>query len=532
MFNSLKSAIQWALILPGCLMSISPVLAEKGNATPVSPLESSCSEFKPISNAMPQAHSVTEPTQSTLQEDQSIPSVLPATSACSADLNPIPNQQIVQENTPTLVPEPNSPTEPPPSEIPGIQPLASEPNNNGWRFIFQPYATIPINTYGSATVRGRTVDYHLSLGSLLQSLSVAASGRVEAWNGNWGFIIDGYFAKLNAVKSFQRTEFPNLNAFNVTQYILSTDINGKLQGMSDALGQQFQSLEKADRAQKVQENIENVQILGQAIDRKIDEILSVQDLDQLKLKIAQTQDLIQETQQNFDGLQEIQNSEEFANLQDQLNTLKAFLNKELAATDQVTNYINDSNNQNLNNQDLNVDTTSNLSFRQGIYDFAISYHFGDPVSDRLPKEPSNRAFPLVWFQPYMGTRLNDINVNLNQIVNVQYTSDLINFQGNYQQTFSQGKTWFEPLVGGKFGVQLSDPITVWLRADVSGFDLSADSNWSWNALAGVDWWVNSQTSLQLGYRFYQIKLRNGTGENAFGFSESFNGPFLSASFHF
>jgi hypothetical protein len=48
----------------------------------------------------------------------------------------------------------------------------------------------------------------------------------------------------------------------------------------------------------------------------------------------------------------------------------------------------------------------------------------------------------------------------------------------------------------------------------------------------MDWWVKENISLQLGYRFYEINYKTGTGSNAFGFSELFNGPFVSASFHF
>jgi len=42
----------------------------------------------------------------------------------------------------------------------------------------------------------------------------------------------------------------------------------------------------------------------------------------------------------------------------------------------------------------------------------------------------------------------------------------------------------------------------------------------------------SMTSLQLGYRFYEINYKNGTGNNAFGFEQNFNGPFIAATFYF
>jgi opacity protein-like surface antigen len=88
------------------------------------------------------------------------------------------------------------------------------------------------------------------------------------------------------------------------------------------------------------------------------------------------------------------------------------------------------------------------------------------------------------------------------------------------------------MLGGKLGLQLSDLWTLWLRGDVSGFGLAGQTDLSWNLFFGVDWWVRKNLSLQAAYRFYSIEYKNGTGENAFGFSENFNGPFLSATLHF
>jgi len=48
----------------------------------------------------------------------------------------------------------------------------------------------------------------------------------------------------------------------------------------------------------------------------------------------------------------------------------------------------------------------------------------------------------------------------------------------------------------------------------------------------MDWWVNPTISLQLGYHFYEINYKNGTGNNAFGFEQNFNGPFIAATFYF
>jgi opacity protein-like surface antigen len=150
----------------------------------------------------------------------------------------------------------------------------------------------------------------------------------------------------------------------------------------------------------------------------------------------------------------------------------------------------------------------------------------------LPDKPSNRPYPLVWFQPIAGVRLNDINIKIQQTFDFNLSSSLVNFQGTFQETFQQGRTWLEPMLGGKLGVQVSDPLTFWVRGDVSGFGLAGDTDLSWNVLFGADWWVRRNLSLQLAYRFYSIDYSNGSGDNAFGFTENFNGPFISATFHF
>lgn len=335
-----------------------------------------CAKFTPITNAI-------TPNISPI-EDKEIENLEPPTSSCAADLTEISSpfsvnqESVAQENTP------NSEFESP-SDIPSDSeeiPSKDDNENDRWHFKLQPYATIPVTVYGNNTVKGRTVNYHLNTGQLLDLLRVTASGRFEAWKGNLGFIIDGYYASLKGAGIKQFSRFPNA------------------------------------------------------------------------------------------GVQ------------------------------------------------------STLTFDQGIYDFALSYHFGNAPAYSLPEKPSNKAFPLVWFEPIAGVRLNDLSSSIETTVNIG------RFEGNFEKPVSEGRTWFEPLLGGKFGVQTSDSLTFWMRGDASGFGIAGDTDLSWNFIAGVDWWVYRNISLQLAYRFYGINYGNGSGNNAFGFEESFNGPFLSATFNF
>lgn len=362
---SRKNLVFWSL-LGSVFLSSPELLAEPvatDGETAISPaLETVCPDFMPITNSI-------EPT---VAEDKTRPPDVP-NSICAKDLAgidaPVVQVSPVQETDPIETP----------SEIPPDETSAPE----GWRIDFQPYITIPVTTYGQVEIKGKTVNYHLDTGELLDVLKVVVSGRVEAWNGNFGLIVDGYYANLGG-SGITESNRPNIEA-----------------------------------------TLEN-----------------------------------------------------------------------------------------------------NLTFNQGIYDFAAGYHLGDRAIAYNPDKPSTERFPRFWFAPYIGTRLNDINSTIETTLKIPRRGR------ERQSSVSQGRTWFEPLIGGKVGLQISEPVTLWLRGDASGFDLAGDTDMSWNLIFGVDWWVHRQVSLQFAYRFYEINYGNGSGNNAFRFEENFNGPYLSATFRF
>jgi hypothetical protein len=166
--------------------------------------------------------------------------------------------------------------------------------------------------------------------------------------------------------------------------------------------------------------------------------------------------------------------------------------------------------------------SATTSFSQGVYDFAVSYHFGDPAQYSLPDKPSNKSFPLYWFEPILGVRLNSLDASIDASL------DFGRFDRNFQRTISRGRTWLEPMIGAKFGVQVSDPLILWLRGDVSGFGLAGNPDLSWNVIAGADLWISPTTSLQLAYRFYEINY----GNNELRFKSGYNGLFLGTTFNF
>lgn len=226
-------------------------------------------------------------------------------------------------------------------------------------------------------------------------------------------------------------------------------------------------------------------------------------------------------------MRSLQDSETLQQLDTEIQNAKALLDRDLETLDKIKEF-----QDNREVQQLTSNSETKLRFDQGIYDFALSYNIGDVPMYELSDQPSKRNFPRIWFQPIAGVRLNNINIKIDETIELKLSSSLINFEGTFQETFQQSRTWFEPMLGGKLGVQISEPLILWVRGDYSGFGLAGETDYSWNVFFGVDWWVRRHLSLQLAYRFYEINYRVGSGNNAYGFQENFNGPVLSATFHF
>lgn len=77
-------------------------------------------------------------------------------------------------------------------------------DDDAWRFAVTPYLFLPVKTTGDATVAGATADIDLDLGDVLDVLNGAASGRVEAWRGDLGLVVEGYFVSIGGDGSLER----------------------------------------------------------------------------------------------------------------------------------------------------------------------------------------------------------------------------------------------------------------------------------------------------------------------------------------
>ena len=92
------------------------------------------------------------------------------------------------------------------------QPLPSlGQSDEGWRHTVGFYLFTPFRTTGTSTVAGQTADLDLDLGDVLDVLDFAAAGRYEAWNNDFGVIVDANYVGIEEDTSLPGPFGSNVN---------------------------------------------------------------------------------------------------------------------------------------------------------------------------------------------------------------------------------------------------------------------------------------------------------------------------------
>lgn len=182
------------------------------------------------------------------------------------------------------------------------------------------------------------------------------------------------------------------------------------------------------------------------------------------------------------------------------------------------------------NVPVRVSADASLSVRQGTVDLAASYRVVDTLLNG--PETSSNPFPRLVVAPILGLRTNILSQKL-EVGNVRVgVVPLGTITLPVNQDFSSLRTFVEPLIGAQIGVDLSERWAVGLRGDVSGFNISADRNLTWNLLVSTQYHFSPSTSLQLGYRFNNFDFEDGDGLRRARVNLRQNGLLLSVIFRF
>jgi len=70
-------------------------------------------------------------------------------------------------------------------------------SDSEWRHAAGVYLFAPLRTKGTSTIGGVSAGIDMNLSDVLDVLDFAASGRYEAWKGDWGIIFDANYASIS-----------------------------------------------------------------------------------------------------------------------------------------------------------------------------------------------------------------------------------------------------------------------------------------------------------------------------------------------
>ena len=91
------------------------------------------------------------------------------------------------------------------------------------------------------------------------------------------------------------------------------------------------------------------------------------------------------------------------------------------------------------------------------------------------------------------------------------------------------KSWVDPIIGGRYTMNLTKHIMFNFRGDVGGFGIG--SNLQWNIAAGIGYRLSNITFMA-AYRIWYANYETGSGENLFVYDMTTSGPGLTMVIHF
>lgn len=163
--------------------------------------------------------------------------------------------------------------------------------------------------------------------------------------------------------------------------------------------------------------------------------------------------------------------------------------------------------------------SADLEFEMSMLEFGTGYRLWETAAG---KEGSQK----LWFDLLGGGRYMNVNSTLDIVTNGPL-SDIIS-----SRTFDRRGEWVDPIIGGRLGWGLNEKLAIGIRSDIGGFGIGEASNLAWNFLAGVDWQLNKNMTLKVGYRLFDLDYENGSGNDEFGFDGQFRGPIAGLSISF
>ena len=150
---------------------------------------------------------------------------------------------------------------------------------------------------------------------------------------------------------------------------------------------------------------------------------------------------------------------------------------------------------------------ASVSNIEGIYDLAVRYRFGD----RETAVARAGSFAVI---PYAGVRF--VNMQYNLAVQSNGPGRTLTFRGprlqgsrtlagwNLQRQQSFASTVAQPLLGTQAMLFLSPHLRLFARADIGGFGVNNDDDYSWNTQLGLGYAIGNSTQLNVSWRYQHL----------------------------
>lgn len=122
---------------------------------------------------------------------------------------------------------------------------------------------------------------------------------------------------------------------------------------------------------------------------------------------------------------------------------------------------------------------------------------------------------------------------LDALVGVRYTGMEVDvdLQGT-PLDINGSQEWLDPIIGARYGWNISKKWSLILRGDIGGFDIGDASDFSWNLAGLIHFQPWKHIGFAGGYRVLDIDYDTGSGNDKFAYDVQMHGPLLGINIIF
>ncbi len=155
-----------------------------------------------------------------------------------------------------------------------------------------------------------------------------------------------------------------------------------------------------------------------------------------------------------------------------------------------------------------------VTFQSALVDFGLMYRLGE-------------------WKPDGEAAKNDHNITLDLYAGARFTNLDLELSPAVLPKVSQTVSWFDPIVGAKAVLPISESWSAAINGDIGGFGAASDFTWSVTGVLRYDFNIGStRASAFAGYRAIGQDYSDGSGNRAFTWDVVQHGPIIGLSFRF